>query len=94
MKPLDMADKYEPLSYTDEHDRPTVKVQSCPVIPLVTVSDPGEDEYFDLHGTRDTIPCPPPYPQPYEVRYPGVGILLALGTGLLFWGTVAYFIFR
>lgn len=26
--------------------------------------------------------------------YPGVGLLLTLGSGFLFWGTVAYFIFR
>jgi hypothetical protein len=29
-----------------------------------------------------------------ETRYPGVGLLIAFGTGLAFWGTVAYFIFR
>lgn len=29
-----------------------------------------------------------------ETTYPGVGLLITLGSGLLFWGTVAYFIFR
>ncbi len=29
-----------------------------------------------------------------EKRYPGVGLLLCLGTGVLFWGTIAYLIFR
>jgi hypothetical protein len=90
MKPLDMADKYAPLSYEDEV---TVRTQVPTFHDQVIVS--GENEDFDLHGERDTIPSPPPYPAPYEERrYPGVGILLALGTGLLFWGTIAYFIFR
>lgn len=29
-----------------------------------------------------------------EKRYPGIGLLIAFGTGIAFWGTVAYFIFR
>lgn len=29
-----------------------------------------------------------------EKRYPGIGLLIAFGTGILFWGTVFYFIFR
>lgn len=42
-----------------------------------------------------TIRMAVPYPQPYEEkRYPGVGLLIVLGSSLLFWGTVAYFIFR
>jgi len=91
MKTLDMADKYEPLSYEDEDT--TVRVQVPTFHDQVIVS--GENDDFDLHGARDTIPCPPPYPQPYEEkRYPGVGLLICLATGLAFWGTVAYFIFR
>lgn len=27
-----------------------------------------------------------------EKRYPGIGLLICLGTGLLFWGSVAYLI--
>lgn len=29
-----------------------------------------------------------------EKRYPGVGLLMVLGFGLIFWGTVGWFIFR
>lgn len=89
MKPLDMADKYDPLSYQDEE--PTVKMQVPTFLPRIEVSEEGEDDYFDLQGQRDTIPCDPPYE---EKRYPGVGLLLCLATGLAFWGTLAYFIFR
>jgi hypothetical protein len=28
-----------------------------------------------------------------EKRYPGVGLLICLGTGVAFWGSLAYFIF-
>lgn len=95
MKTLDMADKYEPLSYTDEYSdpdsEPTVKIQVPDFLPKVIVSDEGE-EVYDLDGGRDTIPCPPPIHE--EKTYPGIGLLICLSTGLLFWGTVAYFIFR
>lgn len=96
MKTLDMADKYPPAESFDEET--TVRVQVPSFYPKVTV----ESLDFDLHGERDTIPCAPPYPQPWaegpsgyeEVRYPGVGILLCLGMGLVFWGTIAYIIFH
>ncbi len=29
-----------------------------------------------------------------ERTYPGVGLLISFGSGLLFWGTVAYAVFR
>ena len=29
-----------------------------------------------------------------EKTYPGVGLLLCLGSGLLFWGSVAYLIWK
>jgi len=83
MKPLDMADKYDPLSYQDEE--PTIRVQ-VPTFQYQVVV-----EADDPHGDRDTIPSPPPF---QEKRYPGIGLLIVLSTGLLFWGTVAYFIFR
>lgn len=88
MKPLDMADRYDPLSYQD--DEPTIKVQVPDFLPKIIVSDEGE-EVYDLDGGRDTIPCPPPHT---ETRYPGVGLLMVLGFGLTFWSMVAYFIFR
>lgn len=88
MKTLDMADKYEPLSYED--DEPTIKVQVPEFLPKVIVSDEGE-EVYDLDGGRDTIPSPPPF---QEKTYPGVGLLMTLGFGLIFWSTLAYFIFR
>lgn len=88
MKPLDMADRYDPLSYQDEE--PTIKVQVPSFLPKIIVSDEGE-EVYDLDGGRDTIPCPPPH---METRYPGVGLLMTLGFGLIFWSTLAYIIFR
>ncbi len=87
MKPLDMADRYDPLSYQDEE--PTIRTQVPTFLPKINVSDEGEDEY-DLYG-RDTIPCPPPHT---ETRYPGIGLLMVLGFGLTFWSLVAYFIWR
>lgn len=90
MKTLDMADKYDPLSYED--DEPTVRVQ-VPNIPILATVGEEEDD-FDLHGDRDTLPCPPPYPQPHmrqEVNWGAWASLLFLA---LFWGTIAYFIFR
>ena len=87
MKTLDMADKYEPLSYQDDED--TVRVQVPTFLPRIEVGDEGEDEY-DLYGQRDTIPSPPPY---QEKRYPGVGLLICLVTGFAFWGFIAYLLF-
>ena len=29
-----------------------------------------------------------------EKRYPGIGLLMVLGFGLIFWGTVGWLIFR
>ena len=102
MKPLDLADKYEPLSYED--DEPTIKVRTPYFYPRVIVGDDGHSvEVMEHMGSpedvgeieRDTIPCDPPYPQPYvETTYPGVGLLMALGFGLIFWSTLAYIIFR
>lgn len=88
MKTLDMADKYEPLSYQDEYSdpdsEPTVKIQVPVFDPQVVV------------GERDTIPCPPPSfeGERGEKSYPGIGLLLCLVSGGLFWGTVLYYIFR
>lgn len=84
MKTLDMADKYEPLSYED--DEPTIKVQVPEFLPKVIVSDEDDED------NRATIPSPPPADM--EKTYPGVGLLITLGFGLIFWGTIGYFIFR
>lgn len=97
MKTLDMADKYEPLSYEDAPDStPTIKVQVPTFTDQVVLS--GENDDFDLHGERDTVPSPPSYPECVpghtENKYPGVGLLMTLGFGLIFWSTLAYFIFR
>ena len=95
MKPLDMADKYPPAE-SFEDDEPTIKVQVPEFIPRIVVSDEGE-EVYDLDGGRDTIPSPPSYPECVEEptkTYPGVGLLMTLGFGLIFWSTLAYFIFR
>lgn len=83
MKPLDLADKYPPAD-SFEDDEPTVKVQVPDFLPHVIIE--GDED------TRATIPSPPPVHE--ETTYPGVGLLIALGFGLIFWGTVAYFIFR
>ena len=98
MKPLDMADKYEPLSYQDEYadpdSEPTVKVHMPNFLPKVIVED-GVD--FDDDPTLPSAPSPVLLAQSKhqeEKTYPGVGLLLCLVTGGLFWGTVLYFIFR
>lgn len=83
MKTLDMADKYEPASYSD--DEPTVKVNMEAILPKVIVDD--DDFEPTLPSARTPV-----FPQ--EKTYPGVGLLLAFGTGFIFWGTVLYFIFR
>lgn len=91
MKTLDMADKYPPAESFDEDDGPTIKVQVPEFHHQVVV------EADDPHGDRDTIPCPPSYPEcveGHETTYPGVGLLIVLGFGLTFWSLVAYFIFR
>jgi len=81
-KPLDLADKYEPLSYQDMDDEPTVKMY--PVLPKVIIDGDGEDDEPTIPDMRAPIQ--------EEKTYPGIGLLIALGTGLLFWGTVIYFI--
>jgi hypothetical protein len=106
MKKLDMADKYDPLSYQDEE--PTVRVQQPYFFPQIVVGEDGhsveivegvllqDEDIINTHDDRDTIPAPPPYPQDQweERRYPGVGLILSFGTGLLFWGFVAYLLWR
>lgn len=99
MKPLDLADKYDPLSYSDEYTEgsvdstPTIRVQVPKFEPKVIVSEMDTQPAFDLWGERDTIPCPPPYPQPYEPAAVG-GRWAAVLFTLAFWATVAYFVFR
>lgn len=84
MKTLDMADKYEPLSYVDEYadpdSEPTVKIQVPSFHPQVVVDE------------RDTIPCPPPFEEKHQG--PNWGALAALAFCLVFWGTVAYLVWR
>lgn len=85
MKTLDMADKYEPLSYQDDED--TVRMQ-VPLFPnQVIVDADATDDEPTLPSMRN------PFHQE-EKRYPGIGLLIALGTGLAFWGTVAYLVLR
>ncbi len=82
MKTLDMADKYEPASYSD--DEPTVKVNMQAILPKVYL----EDDEPTLPSMRN------PLLPKEEKRYPGIGLLLAFGSGAIFWGTLLYFIFR
>lgn len=89
MKTLDMADKYPPA---EDFEDTTIKVQVPDFFPQVVV------EADDPHGDRDTIPCPPSYPEDVEghaeTRYPGIGLLICLVTGTAFWGVVGYFLFH
>lgn len=82
MKTLDMADKYEPASYTDD-DEPTVKIDMRAVLPKLYLS--GDEDDFE-----PTLPSARSPKFPEEKRYPGIGLLIVLGTGLLFWGTLAW----
>ncbi len=78
---MDMADKYPPAE-SFEDDRPTVEVNM-------------REQYPDLFDDDDepTLVMSPLRPA-REKRYPGIGLLISLGVGLAFWGTLAYFIFR
>ncbi len=77
---MDLADKYPPAE-SFEDDEPTVKVNMEAILPKVYVEE-------------DCEPTLPSMRNPFmeEKRYPGIGLLLCLGTGLAFWGTVAYLI--
>lgn len=83
MKPLDMADKYEPLSYSDDED--TVRMQ----VPIFREQVIVEDDEPTLPSMRNPL-----FPQQEEKRYPGIGLLIVLASGFLFWGAVAYAIFH
>lgn len=105
-KPFDMADKYEPLSYQDVPNQfpsfegntstpncgedycdccpdstPTVRMQVPKFHPQIQV-DGWEDE--------DTVPSMPNPFHKEEKRYPGVGLMLVVGSGILFWGFLAW----
>ena len=83
MKTLDMADKYDPLSYQD--DEPTVKINMEAVLPKVIVDD--DDFEPTLPSARSPV-----FPQ--EKKDPRLGLILILAVCVPFWATVAYFIFR
>lgn len=100
MKPLDLADKYDPLSYSDEYTEgavdstPTIRVQVPKFEPKVIVSEMDTQPAFDIWGERDTIPCPPPYPQPYEKREVNWGAVAVILATFVFWAGLSYFVFR
>lgn len=86
-KPLDMADKYEPLSYED--DEPTIRVQVPTFLPKVIVSsDANDDPSWD---DEDTEVMPAPFKE--ETRYPGIGLALVVVTGAAFWGALLWWLF-
>jgi hypothetical protein len=61
-----------------------------------TLPAPPPDDYVDDEPTVK-IQVPTFHPQVIveeEKRYPGIGMLIAFGTGIAFWGTVAWLIFR
>lgn len=81
MKPLDMADKYP---WDEEPD--TIRTNTNPIFSKVVLS---EDE--------DCEPTLPSVRNPLfqkEKQYPGIGLLIAFGTGFLFWGSVFFFACR
>jgi hypothetical protein len=60
-----------------------------------TLPAPPPDDYLDDEPTvKIQVPTFHNQVVVSETRYPGVGLLIAFGTGIAFWGTVAYFIFR
>jgi hypothetical protein len=91
---LDMADKYPPAEDFDD-DEPTIRMNAPYFFPKIIVSEDGHTvEVVEQMGSpevvedfRKTIPSPPS-----ETTYPGVGLLLAFGTGFIFWGAVAYIV--
>jgi len=83
-KPLDLADTYAPLSYED--DEPTIKTHVPDFFPKVIVDEDASDDEPTLPSMRN--------PLYEEKRYPGVGLALVLVTGALFWGAVAWLVFR
>ena len=87
MKPLDLSDKYEPLSYTDEYadpdSEPTVKIHMSAVHPQVILTD---DDEPTLPSMRNPL-------FPEEKRYPGVGLIIVLLSGAFFWGAVLWYFF-
>jgi len=78
---MDLADKYPPAEVFED-DCPTVKVNMQAVHPLVFVDDEPT-----LPSARVPVILPPK-----EKTYPGVGLLIAFGTGFLFWGAVAWLV--
>ena len=54
------------------------------------------DKYPPAESFEDdepTIKMLRPTPHEEETSYPGVGLLLTFGVSLVFWGTLAYFVF-
>ena len=86
MKTLDMADKYPPAESFEDED-PTIKVQVPNFEPKVIVEN-------DIWGERDTIPCPPPYPQPYVSKGVNGAAISVLVATIAFWASITYFLFR
>jgi hypothetical protein len=93
-KPLDMADKYEPLSYQDADEyvdvdsEPTIKVQVPTFLPKVIVSE-SDDPSWDDEDT-EVMPQPPIHG---ETRYPGIGLALVVLGGGAFWGAIFWWLF-
>lgn len=96
MKPLDMADKYEPLSYQDESRSSIDEYDDPDSEPTVKIQVPTFDNQVVVSEARDTIPCPPPTfefeGERGEKSYPGIGFLICLVTGVAFWGFIGWLI--
>jgi hypothetical protein len=92
MKPLDLADKYEPLSYQDGDEyvdsEPTIKVQVPTFLPKVIVNETDDPEWDD--EDTEVMPMPPIHS---DNRYPGIGLALVVVTGAAFWGALLWRLF-
>lgn len=88
-KPLDMADKYDSTIHTMD----TLPASFMPVgkSGLPDLSAVWED-VDDEPTIRMQVPSFPDQVvvESNDKRYPGIGLLICLGSGLAFWGTVAY----
>jgi hypothetical protein len=62
-------------------------IQDLPLANLADIYDDDDDNEPTLIMVRPPVGCE-------EKTYPGVGLLLALGTGIIFWSVVCGMIFR
>ena len=90
MKPLDMADTYDPLSYQDDYNdpdsEPTVKIQMSAVHPKFIVDEDADEDEPTLPSMRN------PFYREREKTYPGIGLLIAITFSVAVWFLPAYYV--